>query len=58
MMMTVDRRIEVADALEQLDAAHPRQAHVREDDVRAKALEQLERLLRIAGDLGLGSRIR
>src|SRR5512140_38091 len=53
-----DGRIEFANALKELDAAHARQAHIREDDIGTKALEQLERLLRISRHLGLVAGLR
>ena len=45
--------IELADPLQEIDPAHPRQPNVREHDIRLQALEQLEGLLTRARDFGL-----
>ena len=48
-----DGRVELPDPTKELDAVHAREAHVAEHDVRAHRLQQPQRLLRVAGHLGL-----
>jgi hypothetical protein len=51
------RRVEFADPAQQVDAAHPGQAHVGEDHVRPQLLEHAERTLGVSGNLGLVPRL-